>query len=523
VFLRAVSLRLFGILAMAGLVPGPPANAAVDGICDKRFKVHHEGQSLDLAYCANLDLAVENALVTRAVIVVHGINRNADDYFASTEAAAVLADEAHLKTAIIAPQFLAEADIDHHALPLRMLFWGSGGWKKGNPSRGTIANPRRFSVSSFEVLDQILLRLADRADYPNMREIVVTGHSAGGQFTNRYAAGGAAEAMLAPTRPDLAFRYVVANPSSYLYFSAERAKAGTLDEFAAPGPERCTSYDEYHYGLKDLNSYMSAVGKSKLSQRYRSRRVVTLLGWNDDDPNHSSLAAGCSAMIQGRHRLERGQIYFNYIRQHFGDEIFARHRFEIVPGVGHSSRRMFQSGCGLRHLFDFDPQGRSCARKVVFADSFERGLGSWSQDSTDRWFGSSRRDSDGRRSAQIEGPVTDAALVSPKIDIEDGEEAAVGFSWYIERGLDAGEYLAFDISLDGGLHWTEKARLRGDDTRESSWQDAAIDIIGSESLMLRFRGRMSKPSEDANVDNIHVTIRDDPGRAAHRHRTEPPD
>ena len=59
------------------------------------------------------------------------------------------------------------------------------------------------------------------------------GHSAGGQFTNRYAAGGAAEAMLAPTRPDLAFRYVVANPSSYLYFSAERAKAGTLDEFAA--------------------------------------------------------------------------------------------------------------------------------------------------------------------------------------------------------------------------------------------------------------------------------------------------
>ena len=48
--------------------------------------------------------------------------------------------------------------------------------------------------------------------FPNLKTVVVVGHSAGGQFVNRYAAGGAG-----CPNPLVEVRYVIMNPSSYLY------------------------------------------------------------------------------------------------------------------------------------------------------------------------------------------------------------------------------------------------------------------------------------------------------------------
>ncbi|MCP4005014.1 MAG: alpha/beta hydrolase [bacterium] len=378
---QKVGVRCIGVLGIArtkstivlcglvlfGLVTGGPANSAVDVVCEMRFAVHSAHGSLELPYCASVDLAVGDANATLAVVVVHGINRNADDYYSYAVDAGVRANNANLTTAIIAPQFLAESDIERHSLQDKLLYWASSGWKKGNTSRSTGGNARPFRISSFGVLDRILLRLGDRHAFPRVRKIVVVGHSAGGQFTNRYAAGGAAEAKLAESRPDLSFRYVVANPSSYLYFSSERAREGTPDSFFVPDSANCPDYDDYHYGLQNLNRYMGGVGAPVLKQRYRSRRVVTLLGWNDSDPKQSSLAVGCAAMLQGHHRRERGEIYLNHILRQFGKEILDRHRFDFVPNTGHSARRMFRSDCGLRHLFDFGPANKACTRPLIEA------------------------------------------------------------------------------------------------------------------------------------------------------------
>jgi hypothetical protein len=509
-----------GALALLALLgPGTrEAGAAVDRVCEKRFAVRSgNGGSLDLAYCSNVDLASGDPSVARAVVVVHGINRTADDSFDSMEDAGALAGNAHRTSVIVAPQFLAEEDVERHALPSNLLYWGSSGWKEGNTSSSTARHPRPFTVSSFEALDRILERLADRRAFPQIRQIVVAGHSAGGQFTNRYAAGGTAEAVLAVGRPDLAFRHVVANPSSYLYFSPERANAGSLDSFSAPDPRLCPGYDDYHYGLRDLNRYLSAVGAATIQRRYRSRRVVTMLGLEDDDPAHSSLDVRCEAMLQGRHRLERGEIYSRHVSRHFGAEIRDRHRFDLVPGAGHSARRMFQSDCGLRHLFGFDPGGDACTEQVApaagselelaaFADDFEQGLGNWVQDSQQRWSASTRRRVAGNRSAQIGGRAGDAAIVSPEIELGEARRATVAFSWYITTPLDSGEYLAFDVSTDGGGRWVERARLRGNVEREGAWHHAHVDVTDADRLLLRFRGRMSRSDESANVDAVLVTI-----------------
>src|SRR5512134_3613990 len=119
--------------------------------------------------------------------------------------------------------------------------------------------------------------------------------------------------------------FVVANPSSYMYFSDERAVPGTTDQFAVPLSASSSNYNDYKYGLDDLNDYMSSIGKTQLKENYAERDVNMLLGLLDNDPNHSSLDTSRAADLQGDHRLERGKIYFNHIVDEFGPGILHKH------------------------------------------------------------------------------------------------------------------------------------------------------------------------------------------------------
>jgi hypothetical protein len=142
---------------------------------------------------------------------------------------------------------------------------------------------------------------------------------------------------------------------------------------------------------------------------------------------------------------------------------------------------------------------------VVFADSFEDGLGNWTQDQND-WFRRNRRATDGSYSAEVDGRAVDAQLVSPIIPITD-DDATVTFSWFIERSLDRGEYIAFDVSVNGGQTWTQRAILRGNVDQEKKTHNVEIpvNITGATDLRLRFRATISRRSEDANLDNVVVT------------------
>ena len=142
----------------------------------------------------------------------------------------------------------------------------------------------------------------------------------------------------------------------------------------------------------------------------------------------------------------------------------------------------------------------------VFADSFEvsEWNGLWTEDVQNDWFRSRQRATDGRYSAEVDGRASDAALTSIPIDLQGKSNATISYSWYIEKRLDRGEYLAFDISTDGGSNWTEYARLRGNVDKENTWHSMSFDVSGISSLQIRFRGTMSKRSEDADVDNVKI-------------------
>ena len=147
----------------------------------------------------------------------------------------------------------------------------------------------------------------------------------------------------------------------------------------------------------------------------------------------------------------------------------------------------------------------------IWSDSFENGRwnGLWEQDAQNDWLISTQRSTAGRYAAEVDGLASDAALTSVPIDLQGSSKALISFAWLIEGSFDAGEYLAFDASLDGGVTWNEYARLRAESGPQGQWQTPTIeltDLSSTDRLRLRFRARVSGADEDANVDAVRVMI-----------------
>jgi pimeloyl-ACP methyl ester carboxylesterase len=272
--------------------------------------------------------------ITRAVLVLHGVLRNADVYFRSAKTAQAAAGDAGKTTIMIAPQFLAAIDVDAFHLPADTLRWTLTGWEGGDAAVGPAP------VSSFEALDAILAKLADRRLFPNLKQVVVAGHSGGGQVVQRYAIATKGEAVL--TREGVGISYVVANPSSYAYFSAERPEASI-----AAG---CAGYNDWKFGMAKRPPYLADPTPAALEQAYVARRVIYLLGTLDVDPNHPALDKSCMAEAEGPYRYIRGHAYVAAMQAR--DKGTPNHSVWDVPDVGHNGDKMLTSPCGLKALFD---------------------------------------------------------------------------------------------------------------------------------------------------------------------------
>ncbi|MGC2084911.1 MAG: alpha/beta hydrolase [Bradyrhizobium sp.] len=308
-----------------------PNRKPVKAVADSRIAVGTKGT---LPLYVSSDWSKPEPNITRAVIVLHGRLRNADVYYRSAKTAQAAAGAAGQATIMIVPQFLSQIDVEAYHLPADTLRWTLEGWEGGDDATG----PQ--PASSFEALDAILARLADRKLFPNLRDVVVAGHSGGGQVVQRYAIAGRGEAPL--TEAHIAVRYVVANPSSYAYFSDQRPEP----EIAAS----CTGYDNWKYGMQARPDYLAKPTPAALEEAYVARRVIYLLGTEDTNPNHPALDKSCMAEAQGPYRYARGHSYAATMAKR--DRGTPNHHLFDVAGVGHDGDKMLTSPCGLHALFD---------------------------------------------------------------------------------------------------------------------------------------------------------------------------
>jgi pimeloyl-ACP methyl ester carboxylesterase len=308
-----------------------PNQRPVKVVADKRIAV---GQQGELPLYVSADWSKPLPEITRAVLVLHGRLRNADTYFKSALTAQAAAGDTGKAALMIVPQFLSRIDVDAFHLAPDTLHWSLEGWEGGDAAEG----PK--PASSFDALDAILAKLADHALFPNLKQVVVSGHSGGAQVVQRYAITGKAEAALKSA--GIAVRYVVANPSSYAYFNDKRP-----DQAIAAS---CPGYNDWKYGMDQRPPYLATPSIAELEKTYVSRRVIYLLGTKDTNPNHPALDKSCMGEAEGPYRYARGHSYFDLMKAR--DNGTPNHTLWDVQGVGHDGDKMLTSACGLKALFD---------------------------------------------------------------------------------------------------------------------------------------------------------------------------
>jgi pimeloyl-ACP methyl ester carboxylesterase len=311
----------------------------VDEVAHSSLRVTTAAGSGLLPIYVSSDWSNPQPRVTRAIVIFHGIKRNAAGYFRSANEAVQSAGKAGQGTIVIAPQFLTEEDAAAFHLDPSVLRWHRERWEGG----ANAVEPA--AISSFDAVDAVLAQLADRSRFPDLTQVVLAGHSGGGQVVQRYAVVGRGEAALA--KVGVRVRYVIANPSSYVYFSEDRPLSTTS---FARYTGSCKAFNRWKYGVEEPPPYVGQDTFASMEERYSHRDVIYLLGTSDTDPHHPDLDVSCEGEAEGPHRLARGTAYFAYMKARH-PENFTQRLWE-VPGVAHDERGMFHSPCGMEALFD---------------------------------------------------------------------------------------------------------------------------------------------------------------------------
>jgi hypothetical protein len=292
----------------------------VTAIGDQQVQVRGADGAGLLVCHASRPLDMTHEAADRLVVVVHGALRDSGSYLACAMAAA---GQAGSDAFIVAPQFLADVDVPAGGvIPDRALYWSVEGWKGGYPALGPAA------LSSYAAMDGLLAELAGpgwRSPATNL-QVIIFGNSAGGQFVNRYAAVGRGPSALAAR--GIQVRFVIANPSTYLYFGDDRPSAV---------PDR-SAVNRWRYGFEGAPPYVDG-GPGESLKRYLARDVTIVLGRQDSDHAALLLEINPGAMAQGVNRLERGRNYDAHVRRHArAAGRPARHRLIQLAGVGHAAR-----------------------------------------------------------------------------------------------------------------------------------------------------------------------------------------
>lgn len=222
------------------------------------------------------------------VLVLHGVNRNAEDYrnFA-------IAVAERFKVLVAAPLF------DRERFPSDAYIRG------GLLNKDGTLRPRE--QWTYALVPQLLAVLRAGEGQPDLPYYLL-GHSAGGQFLVRFAAFYPTEAQ----------RIVAGNPGSHLF------------------PRRDWKFG---YGFGGLSAEIS---DDAALQRYLAAPLTLYLGSGDILTDTENLDRSPEALQQGAHRLARGRACFEFAQKLAQERGWAFNWRKVeAPGIGHDGGGMF--------------------------------------------------------------------------------------------------------------------------------------------------------------------------------------
>lgn len=364
----ALSAQAAMPVAVADAAPGAMAGCSVAASTACYFGFEPVAGQGKLHYYASRDPAAAAAPGSAtgpldALIAVHGHPRDADKTFAAA-LLAVRGADAQARTLVVAPVFQvawpAAQTCRSAGVPAAAagdLLWTCSSWVEG----GRADDGR--GPGAFAAMDALVAELLRR--WPSLRQVTVAGFSAGAQMVQHYIGFAAV-----PPRSDVALRYVVADPGSWLYFdplpmaaslpppsSAASAAASAAGESAAStatgtaataairgAAASCPGLNRWKYGTEGLPAHLGR-NAAQARAHYAQADVSYLEGELDDRDApgtfYKILDKSCAAMAQGPFRRQRGEAYLRYERSLPAP---ARPRqLVVVPGCKHDVACVFPS------------------------------------------------------------------------------------------------------------------------------------------------------------------------------------
>jgi hypothetical protein len=191
-------------------------------------------------------------------------------------------------------------------------------WRGGGDAMGT-------ALSSYDVVDRIFALFGDRRRFPNLKKVVLTGFSAGGQFVGRYAAVGKGN-----VREGVKIAYAAMAPSTELRFDPEV---------------------RWHYGLKGRPRYAATLTEEDIMRNLSSRRVWRGCGSKDVlGRPHTALDSCPEAMAQGANRFDRFRKFESYLTAFpkWSEQV----SFHVFEGLGHDSAAAYRDPALIAYMVD---------------------------------------------------------------------------------------------------------------------------------------------------------------------------
>ncbi len=245
---------------------------------------------------------------------------------------------------ILAPAMLNQMDLQAGAArPNEIVFHGSG-WQRGAGCRNPVM---RHRVTSYAAVDQLIETLFNKKTYPNLNQVVVAGHSMGGQAAQRYA-------LMKKTKAyDDNMRFWIGNPGSWAWLTDSRPYMNVNDSCQAND-----AWDTWPYGLNGNTSKITPyarrdvlANKTAVVNRFLNRHVSYALALLDVGLGDSH----CPARWQGGNHLDRGSQfvlqYANASAFYLQGKFPPKHTLDYVANVTHQDYAMYTANSSIQRLF----------------------------------------------------------------------------------------------------------------------------------------------------------------------------
>lgn len=229
---------------------------------------------------------------------------------------------------ILAPVFMDAQDMAAGAGHSGEISFGGELWQQGAPSKTPTLTD---SITSYEIMDYFADMLFNKVEYPNLNQVVVVGHSLGGQASMRYAL------LKKKKYYDDNMRFWVGNPGSWTWLSNERPYPNANMSCLA---NTTTSFESWPYGLSGNTTEISKYGRktveanaSYVVDRFLRRKVGYGLALLDNGPGDTR----CQAQWQGANHLDRGsQFILAFQNQSLSNNQFpVNHTVDFIANVSH--------------------------------------------------------------------------------------------------------------------------------------------------------------------------------------------